>query len=1350
MNKHYLNRIIGMGAWVVAFLFLCLPVAWGQTEEIKETFYVDKGNVVISEDGTYRITQRYQEPATSKTITVQTGLTVTVYLKNVNMNAIQSCLFDIQGNANVKLMLEGENTLKCNDSNATFPVIRCESKDDNTASLTIDGEGKLVVTNMYGHGAAIGSSNSVSAGNIMILGGEIQATGYYGAAIGGGQNGDGGTVTINGGSVTATNRFSGAAIGGGYNGNGTITINGGSVTATSSNSTAIGGGYNGSGTIIINGGSVVANGKFGAAIGGGYNISESDSGSGTITISGGSVTATSSSGGAAIGGGNNGSGTITISDGNVTATSSDSGAAIGGGNKGSGTITISGGNVTATSSANGAAIGGGQYSEKESTIMICESAVVKATSKTGAAIGDGVSRSNGATSITIKDNAEVIAESEEGASIGSGTKCDYIDNQELRITIEGNAVVKAKSVDGAAIGCGQNTANHIIYGQIQTTTTKIYIKENAKVTAESENGAGIGNAKQTQGTGATTYISGGVVMATSQAVEGIGAGNISSNSGEEGEEGFHGHFFTTDEQGNLGNAFIVASTNSDEKSAMCDSYKKDNWSGIIFRGYKKEGNDPYDGKIYGNPTLPAGVLTIPAGRKLEIEASRTLTIGEGTTLVVEGEIVNNGTIENNGVLAVAGKVTNETSGTYNGNNGQLLKLDNNATLPSDLTPSEGVRITFDANANDDMVAQLPPMQVVTKDGEVKKPNAPSRYGYTFKCWSASAADRTPVTSLSASEDNTYYAVWQYNPTITFSGKTKYTYGEKVEITATAYAWNGTGFSDKVITLTPPTEAGTHDVTATFSDDYNTEATATYTYTIRKKTLTAADFQFVAPADLTYDGTAKEAKVSFKEGITGAGDITLKYYKEGTEVSDAIAAGSYTVKVSTTNGTNCEDVTELSNKNWAFTISPKSVTVTPASNQVLFKDWTDKDVQYTWEGVIEADKNNLSVTGFTVDKQPDGTFILKGEQLSLAGDAKDNYNLPPLTDGVSVIFYDTTPDQVEATATLSESDEPLVGWTNQPVTLTAPTGFEFVEEDAPVEGQPEAREETTPNTKDFEEEGVYQLRLRLTTTGETYEHRIPIDKTLPEVAVAISNLSFTITAKDALSGIASVTVDGAMVALTNGVYTSTGTAGAHTVVVTDQAGNSTEEAFTLTAPPVVDPDPEEPTDPEEPEEPTPDPIYYTVTLPLIEGATTAPVAGEYEVEEGDSFTFALTLATDYDQSQPIVTTSRGETLTPRADDGKYEVRDVCNDLEIYIDGIEKNPDPVANETLTSPEATVRVIDNSLLFSVPEPTRATLFDLGGRSLRTWQFPIGDTRVYDLPAGPYILRFDNKPGVKIVIPK
>ncbi len=88
--------------------------------------------------------------------------------------------------------------------------------------------------------------------------------------------------------------------------------------------------------------------------------------------------------------------------------------------------------------------------------------------------------------------------------------------------------------------------------------------------------------------------------------------------------------------------------------------------------------------------------------------------------------------------------------------------------------------------------------------------------------------------------------------------------------------------------------------------------------------------------------------------------------------------------------------------------------------------------------------------------------------------------------------------------------------------------------------------------------------------------------------------------------------------------------------------------------------EDPTPP-----PPPAPIYYSVFLPSVEGAVTDPVAGTYDVESWSTFRFYLTIDTAYSQSQPVVTTSRGETLQPRTSDGAYLLKYVRTDVEVYI-------------------------------------------------------------------------------------
>ncbi|WP_293670148.1 hypothetical protein [uncultured Parabacteroides sp.] len=99
-------------------------------------------------------------------------------------------------------------------------------------------------------------------------------------------------------------------------------------------------------------------------------------------------------------------------------------------------------------------------------------------------------------------------------------------------------------------------------------------------------------------------------------------------------------------------------------------------------------------------------------------------------------------------------------------------------------------------------------------------------------------------------------------------------------------------------------------------------------------------------------------------------------------------------------------------------------------------------------------------------------------------------------------------------------------------------------------------------------------------------------------------------------------------------------------------------------------------------PPPPTVYHTVTLPAVEGAVTNPRPGSYTVEAGRTFRFYLTLDTAYSESQPVITTDRGETLMPRNGDGAYLVKYIHSDVEVFIDGLFPN-NPVANESITDP-------------------------------------------------------------------
>lgn len=91
-------------------------------------------------------------------------------------------------------------------------------------------------------------------------------------------------------------------------------------------------------------------------------------------------------------------------------------------------------------------------------------------------------------------------------------------------------------------------------------------------------------------------------------------------------------------------------------------------------------------------------------------------------------------------------------------------------------------------------------------------------------------------------------------------------------------------------------------------------------TVNRTTPTAADFTFTAPASLNFSGTVKTAAVTAKDGISGMGAVTVKYYDEDGAVVDAPTnAGTYTVKINVVQGDNYAAASDVTDNAWSFTI-----------------------------------------------------------------------------------------------------------------------------------------------------------------------------------------------------------------------------------------------------------------------------------------------------------------------------------------------------------------------------------------------------------------------------------------------
>ena len=106
--------------------------------------------------------------------------------------------------------------------------------------------------------------------------------------------------------------------------------------------------------------------------------------------------------------------------------------------------------------------------------------------------------------------------------------------------------------------------------------------------------------------------------------------------------------------------------------------------------------------------------------------------------------------------------------------------------------------------------------------------------------------------------------------------------------------------------------------SSFIDDTSADCTVK----VEKLALTASDLEFAPPSDLKYNGAPKEAEITVKPGISGAGAVTLKYYRDGKE-ADPVIPGTYTVTADIAEGDNCKAA--VLSGGWEFTIVKGDIT-----------------------------------------------------------------------------------------------------------------------------------------------------------------------------------------------------------------------------------------------------------------------------------------------------------------------------------------------------------------------------------------------------------------------------------------
>ena len=218
----------------------------------------------------------------------------------------------------------------------------------------------------------------------------------------------------------------------------------------------------------------------------------------------------------------------------------------------------------------------------------------------------------------------------------------------------------------------------------------------------------------------------------------------------------------------------------------------------------------------------------------------------------------------------------------------------------------------------------------------------------------------------------------------------------------------------------PTNVGAYTASITVGG-----VTASVTYEIQKADPAAKNFVFTAPGSLTYDGMAKTADIKTATNITGMGDVMVKYYQGETEVQP-MNAGEYKVKISVAYGSNFNAASDLTDENWAFTITPiitePTVELSGNTTYTYTGERITPDVTVTIDGrpltkgtdytIIYGDNVNAGTNAGSVTVKAKGNYgfadVVKKFAIEKA-DPKLNFEKPAVTTS-----YGTNPANNELT------------------------------------------------------------------------------------------------------------------------------------------------------------------------------------------------------------------------------------------------------------------------------------------------------------------------------------------------
>lgn len=191
--------------------------------------------------------------------------------------------------------------------------------------------------------------------------------------------------------------------------------------------------------------------------------------------------------------------------------------------------------------------------------------------------------------------------------------------------------------------------------------------------------------------------------------------------------------------------------------------------------------------------------------------------------------------------------------------------------------------TYDGNAVEVVVSKTGSLEnmiipvTLTKDSEAFTGEPVNAGAYTA---SVTLGDKTVSVNFTIAKAEVSITTAPTPNTLTYIGEAQYliSAGEAVGGTM-VYSLTENG--EYTTSIPQGTNAGDYTVWYYVQGDanHNDSAKDYVSVTIEKATPTAEDFVFAAPTDLIYDGTAKPAAITVKNGIVGMGEVNIIYFRD---------------------------------------------------------------------------------------------------------------------------------------------------------------------------------------------------------------------------------------------------------------------------------------------------------------------------------------------------------------------------------------------------------------------------------------------------------------------------------------